>query len=66
MDVQKTGRLLLVLGVRDCMLVELRVEPSRRNKAMSGWWGKDTQDERSSRDKSGEVRKDGTCVEDSQ
>lgn len=34
MDVQKTGRLLLVLGVRDCMLVELRVEPSRRNKAI--------------------------------
>lgn len=34
MDVQKRGRLLLILGIRECIPVEMRVEPSSRNKTV--------------------------------
>lgn len=35
-----------MLGTRECILVEVRVESSSRNDNKNGQWGKGTQDER--------------------
>lgn len=60
------GRFLLVLGTRECILVEVRVDLSSRNRTVrKGSGGKGTR-RKDNRDKNGEVMKDATCMTESQ
>lgn len=66
-DVQKSGGLLLIFGVRECIPVEMRVEPSSRNKTVRvDGEGRTHKTKRAAGTKTGEVTKDGTCMKDSQ
>lgn len=63
---QKRGRSLLVPGSENTSWLEVRVEHGSRNKTRGVEGLGRTLSEKSSKDRSGEVVKDGTCRKDSQ
>lgn len=66
MDVQKRGRLFLVLGSEKTSWLEVSIEHVSRNKAIGVEpLGRTPTVKKPSKDRSGEVIKDGTCMKDS-